>query len=172
MSAISFSVSSVVQRRRNLNGQLKSGSCFALGKLNMNPHKLINPIECFDGGDPMLGSLINHENSWVDESLILRKKGSKPRNSGVFWVTEIAGPCLRAIYFGRKIGKPPSLDLLRIFNSGRVLESWWIDLLDQRKDVFVLGENVPCRHINSFYRVHGWADVLLQREYGEIEVHE
>lgn len=115
---------------------------------------------------------VNQEGSWVDEGLILREKNIKQKQPHIFWVTEIACPCLRAVYFNRKIGKPYSLDLLRIFNSGRVLESWWIDLLDQRNDVFILGENVPCRHINSFYRIHGRADVLLQREYSMIEVHE
>ena len=117
-------------------------------------------------------SLDTEETSWVDEDLILREKSSKQREPHIFWVTEIAGPCLRAVYFDRKIDKPPPLDLLRIFNSGRVLESWWMDLVNKRNDVFILGKYVPCLHINSFYRIHGRADVFVQREYGKIEVHE
>ena len=120
----------------------------------------------------MLVSSVSQESSWVDESLILREKQNKQRRPHIFWVTEIVSPCLRAVYFDRKIGKTPSIDLFRIFNSGRVRESWWIDFLDLKKDIAVLGVNIPCRHINSFYRVHGRADVLVQWEYGEIEVHE
>lgn len=114
----------------------------------------------------------NQESSWVDESLIMREDKRKPRHSGVFCVTEIASPCLRAVYFDRKISKPLSLDLLRIFNSGRVFEAWWIDFLDRIKDIFILDVNVPYRHINTFYKIHGRADVILQQRYGNIEVHE
>ena len=75
-------------------------------------------------------------------------------------------------YFFWKFQKQPSVEVLRIFNAGHVLESWWIEFLDKKKDVEVLCVNMPCRHINPFYRIHGRIDVLIQKGYGELEVHE
>ena len=79
---------------------------------------------------------------------------------------------MRSVYFDRKIGKPTPLDFPRIFNCGRVLEDWWIDFLNRKKNLAILDVNLPCRHINPFYRIHERVDVLLQYEYNKIEVHE
>lgn len=62
--------------------------------------------------------------------------------------------------------------MLRVFNSGNVLESWWIKLLQRRRSATILSVDMPCRIINPQFRVHGRADVLLKLEYGGIEVHE
>ncbi|MCW4049135.1 MAG: CRISPR-associated protein Cas4 [Candidatus Bathyarchaeota archaeon] len=109
--------------------------------------------------------------SWVDEDLERTQRKFNNKNN-LLWTTEITGPCLRSAFYDRKYGKKPSTESLRVFNAGRVLESWWIDLLERRKDIEIIRENMPCRHINSFYRIYGRADVVLQRDYGQLEVHE
>ena len=95
----------------------------------------------------------------------------KPKNN-LLWATEITSPCLRAAHYKRKHGTQSTVESLRVFNAGRVLESWWIDLLERRKDTTIIAEEIPCRHINSFYRIHGRADVVIQKDQGQLEVHE
>lgn len=115
--------------------------------------------------------IIPQETSWVDEDIrSTQRRFNNIKN--LLWATEITGPCLRSTFFDRKYGKKPSTESLRVFNAGRVLESWWIDLLDRRKDIEVIREDMPCRHITSFYRIHGRADVVIQRDHGQLEVHE
>jgi len=111
------------------------------------------------------------EPSWVDED-IQKNHRTFNRRKDLLWTTEITGPCLRSAFYDHKYGKKPSTESLRVFNAGRVLESWWIDLLERRKDIEVIREDMPCRHINSFYRIHGRADVVIQRDLGNLEVHE
>ncbi len=109
--------------------------------------------------------------SWVDEDIEKKRYNYKPKNN-LLWVTEIASPCLRAAYYKRKHGTQSTVESLRVFNAGRVLESWWIDLLERRKDTTIIAEEIPCKHINSFYRIHGKADVVIQKDQGQLEIHE
>jgi hypothetical protein len=111
------------------------------------------------------------ETSWVDED-IHNSQRTYINKPDVFWATEITNPCLRSAFYERKYGKPSTTDNLRVYNAGKVLESWWINLLERGKDINIIRTNMPCRHINPFYRIHGRADAVIQNNYGQLEVHE
>ncbi|MHA1971538.1 MAG: CRISPR-associated protein Cas4 [Candidatus Hodarchaeales archaeon] len=114
---------------------------------------------------------MENKTSYVDQDLTKNNYRYKPRNN-ILWVTDITSPCLRAVYYERKQKTPSTVQKLRVFNAGRVLEDWWINLLERRQDTEIIATEMPCRHINPFYRIHGRADVVTQRNQGELEVHE
>jgi hypothetical protein len=109
-------------------------------------------------------------NSIIDDSL--RRRPSKPRPNDVLYVTDLTKPCQRKAYMDIKDPQMYSVETLRIFETGNILEDYWIKLLEDTQDITVLGSQLPARYYGSGYSVHGRVDILTQNNNGVMTVRE
>lgn len=98
------------------------------------------------------------------------------RGPGVYYVTELCGPCLRDAYYGCLIPWEQPLQALRIFDSGNLIEAYWLNILKETPGYTVLATQVP-----AYFRfdvggepveIHGRIDALVQHSDTSLWVHE
>jgi CRISPR/Cas system-associated exonuclease Cas4 (RecB family) len=110
--------------------------------------------------------------SLVDAYLAQRNGVRKPRPEGVLYVTDLAKPCLRSSYYGIVVEREYPMETLRIFETGNILEGWWVEVLRRSADIEVLWTQLKARYMGEGFRVHGRVDVLCQHRDRMLVVHE
>jgi len=105
----------------------------------------------------------------IDEKLLAEEPWERP--PGVYWVTDLTGPCLRRSYYNITEPRPHGVETLRVFEAGRILEDYWARLLE-RRGYTVLGRQVAARALWGGVAVHGRADVLTVHPVEGLCVHE
>ena len=76
-------------------------------------------------------------------SALQKMENQKMRGPGVYYVTELCGPCLRDAYYGCLIPWEQPLQALRIFDSGNLIEAYWLNILKETPGYTVLATQVP-----------------------------
>ena len=108
--------------------------------------------------------------SIVDE--YLGSRPGKDRPNGTIYVTDLVKPCLRQAYLDIVEPKQYDASSLRIFEAGRMIEDWWINVLKGSSTVAVLGQQLAARWPLDGGSVHGRVDALCQHGDGALVVHE
>ena len=108
--------------------------------------------------------------SLIDEAL--QRRPSKTRPSGVLYVTDLTKSCQRKAYLDIKDPQKYSVETLRIFEAGNILEDYWIKLLEDTPGITVLNSQLPARYYGSGFSVHGRVDILTQISNGSLLVRE
>jgi CRISPR/Cas system-associated exonuclease Cas4 (RecB family) len=108
--------------------------------------------------------------SIVDQYLV--SQPGKSRLPGVYYVTDLTKPCLRQAYLD--VVSPGKFDVgtLRIFEAGRLIEGWWVDVLSKSPGFMVLGTQLMARWRGDWGAIHGRVDALVQHDGGALFVHE
>ena len=101
----------------------------------------------------------------------LTSQPDKPREVGVFWVTDLVKPCLRQAYLDVVDPRPQLIETLRIFEAGRVLERLWVDQVLPTQ-FRVISTQLPARYYGEGFAVHGRVDALVQHGDRALVVHE
>jgi len=123
--------------------------------------------------------------SLIDEYLLEKEENRRVRLPQTLYVTDLTRPCLKETFLDITHDRPHPVETLRIFNAGRVLEDYWVDLLDQRKDIAVLATQLRARYAFKItdtalkpryepaeYDIHGRVDILCQHDKDGVVVHE
>lgn len=110
--------------------------------------------------------------SFVDEYLVIQNGIKKIRPKGVLYVTDLTKPCLRSAYYGIVYEREYPISTQRIFESGKMIEDWWTDVLRRVPGVEILGTQVKARYITDELKIHGRVDILCQHSDGAIVAHE
>jgi len=111
--------------------------------------------------------------SLIDQYILKKREAeTKTREPGVFWVTDLVKPCLRAAYYDVTAPKKPPIETLRVFEAGDILEAYWVKVLEEREDIRILAIQLPVKFKIEEYEIHGRLDVLTQHDDGALFVHE
>jgi hypothetical protein len=113
--------------------------------------------------------------SLIDEYLATPEENRKIRAPGVVYVTDLVKPCQRNAYYSAILDKPMTIETLRIFEAGNVIENWWINVvLRGRKDTYVVATQLSARYIDeaNAIEIHGKIDALAQHGGRALVVHE
>jgi len=110
------------------------------------------------------------ETNLLDQHILT--KFGKARVSGILYVTDITKPCLRCAYLDITSPKKSTIEKRRVFESSRIIEAFWIDVLRSLPDTRVLSTQVPAYYQKETLRIHGRADALIQHNIGALVVHE
>lgn len=116
--------------------------------------------------------IMENDGSIVDKYLSDKSSVRKVRPPGVLYVTDLTKPCLRCSYYGVVFEREFPLETQRIFESGRLIEDWWTEVLRKDPRHYVVDTQVAARFINDELEVHGRVDVLAQHKYGGLVAHE
>lgn len=108
--------------------------------------------------------------SLVDKYLESRPGKKRPR--GVLYVTDLTKPCIRNAFFSITNPQPYPVNTLRIFESGNVLEDWWVSVLDKSKTINVLDTQTACYYKDDVLDIHGRLDILCHHSRGRVIGHE
>lgn len=99
--------------------------------------------------------------SVIDGYLQRLEEDSKLRVPGEYYVTELCKDCLLSVYYNIKEEVPPTKKMLRIFNSGNLLEDFWVqDVLRNTPGVQVVATQLPARYHGKDFEIHGRIDAL------------
>ena len=96
----------------------------------------------------------------------------KPRLPGVYYVTDLTKSCMRQAYLDIVEPKQFDVSTLRIFEAGRLIEGFWVDVLSKTPGYYLLGTQLMARWRASWGSIHGRVDALFQHSEGSIVVHE
>jgi len=107
--------------------------------------------------------------SLFDEYLLTQP--DKPREVGIFWVTDLVKTCLRQSYLDIIDPQPKPIETLRIFEAGRAIERLWVDRV-LPTHFRILGTQLPARYHGDGFCIHGRIDALVQHNDGSLVVHE
>jgi CRISPR-associated exonuclease Cas4 len=118
----------------------------------------------------MFGDGIMVEVSLVD--LFLGGRVRKERPEGVLYVTDLVKPCMRSAYYGVTIDREVPKETLRIFESGRLIEDFWVNVLMNSDGIKVLGTQLPARYVAGGLEIHGRVDALCQHHDNALVLHE
>jgi CRISPR/Cas system-associated exonuclease Cas4 (RecB family) len=110
--------------------------------------------------------------SLVDAYLRSRQQVRKIRPRGTLYVTDLVKPCLLQAYYSITQPREYSVEKLRIFEAGNVLEDFWAQILSDNLGVRVFGTQVPAYFIADDLEIHGRVDVLAQHSNASIVAHE
>jgi hypothetical protein len=70
-------------------------------------------------------------------------------------------PCMLSVYWGIKEELAPSKKQLRIFESGGILENWWIqNVLRNTPGITIIATQLPARYMGDGWEIHGRIDCL------------
>lgn len=97
---------------------------------------------------------------------------AKKRSSGLLYVTETVKDCLRNAYFSITDPQVFSLDTLRIFETGKMIEDWYIKVLRSTTGINVILTQSPCYYKTNEIEIHGRLDALCQHNNGSLVIHE
>ena len=109
---------------------------------------------------------MTEENGIVDSYLV--GLPDKPRESGVYYTTDISKGCLRQAYYD--IVSPRRFDAgtLRIFEVGRMIEDLVVRSIGASGGYSVVGTQVAARWPISGGSIHGRVDVLAEDAMGRV----
>lgn len=110
--------------------------------------------------------------SLVDEYLAHREEDRKLRAPNTLFVTDLTKPCQLNAYLDIVEDRPAPPETLRIFEAGRLVEDWWVGILNQSKNIKVLGTQLTARYDGGDYTIHGRVDALCQHDNSRLVVHE
>lgn len=103
----------------------------------------------------------------------LSSRPGKTRPKGVLYATDLTKSCIRNAYLSIVDPLDYPVNTLRIFESGNMIESWWVDnVLSNNRDITVFGTQVPCYYMDDVVNIHGRLDALCQHRNGRIVGHE
>jgi hypothetical protein len=108
--------------------------------------------------------------SLVDE--YLSNLPRKERPEGILYVTDLVKPCQKSAYMDIVDPKEYSVESQRVFESGRLIEDWWVHVLERTPGLVVLGKQLPARYVDGGLEIHGRVDALCQHENRALVVHE
>lgn len=106
----------------------------------------------------------------IDERLLSSRP--KIRASNIFYISDLTKPCARKAYFDIVNPQEYPIKLLRIMETGKILEKYWVRILKQCKNLRVLDIQVPANFIAENFEIRGRIDVLAQHNNGELCLHE
>lgn len=115
---------------------------------------------------------MNESKKSVVDGYLLDNSYNKIRPEGCLYVTDLIKPCLRSSYYGIIYEKEYPIETQRIFESGRMIENWWVNVLRSLSGIYVLGTNVKARYVADGLEVHGRVDALCQHNGGKLVAHE
>lgn len=100
-------------------------------------------------------------NSLIDDYLQRQEENKKIREVGVYFVTELVKECQLNAYYNIKEEILSTKKMLRIFNSGNILEDFWIqNVLCNTPGVQVIATQLPARYTCPEFSIHGRVDAL------------
>ena len=102
----------------------------------------------------------------------LSAQPGKPRLPGVYYVTDLTKGCLRQAYLDIVSPGKYGVETLRIFEAGRLIEDFWVNVLSKSPGYSLLGTQLVARWKASWGCIHGRVDALFQHSEGSIVVHE
>jgi CRISPR/Cas system-associated exonuclease Cas4 (RecB family) len=59
-----------------------------------------------------------------------------------------------------------------VFESGRLIEDWWVHVLEETPNVKVLGRQLPARYVDGALEIHGRIDALCLHDNRTLVCHE
>ena len=101
-----------------------------------------------------------------------RRKTRKKPPAGSIYVTSIVKQCQRQAYFDLKRRITPSIDKLRMFEAGNILEDYLLKVYNEVEEIEVLGTQLPTYFYGDGFTVHGRLDILAQHQNSAIICHE
>ncbi len=114
--------------------------------------------------------------SLVDQYLAAKEQNRKVRAPGVYYVTELCGPCIRDTVYGLILDYPADMESRRIFESGNMIEDWWLGVVAKTPGYTIIGRQLAARHAEDVdgdhCEIHGRIDALVQHPDTEIVIHE
>ncbi len=96
----------------------------------------------------------------------------KERPEGILYVTDLTKPCQRSAYLDIVFPKEYPVESQRVFESGRLIEDWWIHVLERTSGIQVLGQQLPARYVDGGLEIHGRVDAVCQHDNRTLVVHE
>lgn len=110
--------------------------------------------------------------SLIDDYLQKLEIDKKIREPGVYFVTELVKECQLNAYCNIKEEIPSTKKMLRIFNSGNILEEFWVqDVLCHTPGIQVVATQLPARYTCPEFSIHGRVDALCV-ENDRLVIHE
>jgi len=114
--------------------------------------------------------------SLIDEYLLYREETRRVRPPNTLYATDLTHPCPQHIWLRASCDLQHPVETLRIFDAGRILEDRWIEILEGRKDIAVLGTQLPAYHYFDLdgeeWEIHGRVDALCQHDRNGLIIHE
>lgn len=111
--------------------------------------------------------------SLIDDYLRGRQRKSRKKPpAGLVYVTSIVKQCQRQAYFDIVQPVTPSIERLRMFEAGNILEDYLLKVFNEVKEITVLGTQLPTYYYGDGFTVHGRLDILAQHKNSVIVCHE
>lgn len=111
--------------------------------------------------------------SLIDRYLRVKKNSDiKKPPRGAIYVTSIVKQCQRQAYFDIVRRTIPSIEKLRMFEAGNILEDYLVKVFNELDDIRVLGTQLPTYYYGNSFTVHGRLDILAQHDNSVIVCHE
>ena len=111
----------------------------------------------------------------MSESIVdqyLSSQPGKKREKGVYYVTDLTKMCQKQAYLDIVSPGKFGVETLRIFEAGRLIEGFWVDVLSKTPGYYLLGTQLMARWRATWGSIHGRVDALFQHSEGSIVVHE
>jgi len=103
----------------------------------------------------------------------LESRPGKTRPKRTLYVTDLTKACLRSAMLDIIDPQEYSVDTLKIFESGNMIESWWVQkVLKNKPGLEVLGDQVQAYYQLDDWIIHGRVDALCLHVGEGIRVHE
>lgn len=114
--------------------------------------------------------------SIIDKHLQERQENRRLRPPETLYVTDLTHPCRRQRYYNITETRPHNIQTLRIFEAGKLLEKYWINILDKQKNIKVITTQIPAYHTitveDTNWKLRGRADALIQHDKTHLVLHE
>jgi len=114
--------------------------------------------------------------SIIDSYLAKKEENRKVRAPGVYYVTELCGPCERDAIYGHVLDYPADVESRRVFASGSMIEDFWINIVANTPGFKIVGTQLMARHTEDIdgdlCEIHGRIDALVQHPNTELVIHE
>lgn len=101
-----------------------------------------------------------------------RRKNTKKPPQGAIYVTSIIKQCQRQAYLDITQRVTPSIEKLRMFEAGNILEDYLVKVFNELEDIDILGTQLPTYYYGDNFTVHGRLDILAQHDNSAIVCHE
>lgn len=108
--------------------------------------------------------------SVVDDYLLGLPRKERP--AGVLYVTDLVKSCQRSAYLDIVCPREHSVESQRVFESGRMIEDWWVHVLERTPGLEVLGRQLPARYVDGDLDIHGRIDALCLHDMRTLVCHE
>jgi len=114
--------------------------------------------------------------SLIDSQLQHREDTRRVRPPNILYASGLTGPCLQKTYLQLTHDRPHTIETLRIFNAGNILEDYWAGVLEAHPDIDVIATQLRARHnltVNDEeWSIHGRADILAHHHLENLVLHE